>query len=140
MFEDTSGAECDYAVKWERWKFANHDWLCESVIRALKNDYLNRINDRVELKIPGAVKEYKSIDTVIEENDAINYTDKFLNTLELSGIPPHKLLLKSGSPVLLRNPNKRKLCNETRLSVKKMLLNVIEEDIINPVHVKEKRC
>ncbi|GFY06095.1 ATP-dependent DNA helicase [Trichonephila clavipes] len=110
----------------------NHDWLCESVIRVPKNDDLNRINDRVELKIPGAVTEYKSIDTVTDENDATNYTDKFLNALEISGIPQHKLLLKTESPILLlRNLNKQKLCNITRLSVKKMMPNVIEEAIIN---------
>ncbi|GFY06092.1 ATP-dependent DNA helicase [Trichonephila clavipes] len=119
----------------------NHDWLCESVIRVPKNDDLNRINDRVELKIPGAVTEYKSIDTVTEENYAINYTDKFLNALEISGIPQHKLLLKTESPILLlRNLNKQKQCNITRLSVKKMMPNVIEEAIINTLNVKERMC
>ncbi|GFV57450.1 ATP-dependent DNA helicase [Trichonephila clavipes] len=59
--------------------FRNHDWLCECVILAPKNDDVNRINNRIQLKIPGAVTEYKSIAIVMEENGAVNYPVEFLN-------------------------------------------------------------
>ena len=47
---------------------------------------------------------------------------EFLDSLELSGLPPHKLHLKVGAMVmLLRNLNvKHGLLNGTRLIVKKM--------------------
>ncbi|XP_044597781.1 uncharacterized protein LOC123274285, partial [Cotesia glomerata] len=111
--------------------FKNHDWLCERAILAPKNDDVNKINDRIQLKIPGTFTEYKSIDTVTEENDAINYPVEFLNSLEPPGMPSHKLTLKIGSPILLlRNLNTPKLCNGTRLSIKKLMPNVIEATII----------
>lgn len=112
--------------------FRNHDWLCERAILAPKNDDVNRINNKIQLKIPGAITKYKSIDTVVEEDEAVNYPVEFLNSLEPSGLPSHILTLKVGSPILLlRNLNTPKLCNGTRLSVKKLMPNVIEATIIN---------
>jgi hypothetical protein len=78
--------------------FKNHDWLCERAILAPKNENVNRINNKIQLKIPGAVTEYKSIDTVIEERQAVNYPGEFLNSLEPPGMPPHILKLEVGSP------------------------------------------
>ncbi|GFY80137.1 ATP-dependent DNA helicase [Trichonephila inaurata madagascariensis] len=31
----------------------NHDWLCECAILVQKNNDVNRINDKIQLKIPG---------------------------------------------------------------------------------------
>ncbi|GFV41447.1 ATP-dependent DNA helicase [Trichonephila clavipes] len=46
-------------------------------------------------------------------------------------MPPHVLTLKIGVPViLLRNINPPRLCDGTRLSVKKMMNNVIEATIL----------
>ena len=109
-----------------------HDWLCERAILAPKNDDVNRINHKIQLKIPGAVTQYKSIDTVTEEDQAVNYPVEFLKSLEPPGMPPHVLTLKVGSPILLlRNLNTPKLCNGTRLSVKNLMPNVIEATIIS---------
>lgn len=48
---------------------------------------------------------------------------KFLNSLDSPGMPPHKLELKIGSPVLLlRNIDTQRLCNGTRLCVKQYML------------------
>ncbi|GFX12708.1 ATP-dependent DNA helicase [Trichonephila clavipes] len=46
-------------------------------------------------------------------DDTTSYPVEFLNSLELSGVPSHKLELKVGVPVLLmRNLDAPKLCNE----------------------------
>lgn len=112
--------------------YRNLNWLCERAILAPKNDYVNRINDRIQLHIPGVPMKYKSVDTVIDEGQAVNYPIEFLNSLEPPGMPPHILTLKIGSTImLLRNLNPPKMCNGTRLVVKKLLPNVIEATIIN---------
>jgi ATP-dependent DNA helicase PIF1 len=52
--------------------------------------------------------------------------------LDLPGKSPHNLQLKIGSPViLLRNLNPPRLCNGTRLVIKKLIKHVIEAIILN---------
>ena len=68
----------------------------------------------------------------MNQDEVVNYPTEFLNSLDLPGLPPHILTLKIGVPiVLLRNINPPRLCNGTRLSVKKMMNNIIEATILN---------
>lgn len=52
----------------------------------------------------------KSIDTVVDENEAVHFLTEFLNLLYLPGLPPYTLKVRIGAPWL---------CNEMRLVVKK---------------------
>ena len=100
--------------------YNNNKWLSERAILAPKNIDVHEINNIVLTKIRDQAVLYKSVDTVLEPNEAINYPSEFLNSIDLSGIPPHVLQLKIGVPIiLLRNINPPKLCNGTRLAVKK---------------------
>lgn len=82
-------------------------------------------------KIPGQEITYKSIDTIIDTNEAVHYPTEFLNSLNPSGMPPHVLLLKIGTPIiLLRNLDAPRLCNGTRLCIKFLRRNVIEATIL----------
>lgn len=111
--------------------FENYQWLTERAILAPKNECVNIINTRILQKLPGAVKSYVSIDTVVDINNAVHYPTEFLNSLEPPGMPPHNLTLKIGSSImLLRNLDAPKLCNGTRLMVKTLLPNVIEAVIL----------
>lgn len=112
--------------------YSHRIWLSERAILAPKNTAVRDINLKILDMIPGEPRIYKSIDTVNVEEQVVNYPVEFLNSLEPSGIPSHKLLLKLGAPImLLRNLDPPKLCNGTRLAIKNMLNNIIEATIIS---------
>jgi len=60
-------------------------------------------------------------------------TPEFLNTLTTSGLPNHKIKLKTGTPImLLRNIDQSEsLCNGTRLIVTRLANHVIEAKVIS---------
>ncbi len=63
---------------------------------------------------------FLSADSVLDDTDAFLYPTEFLNTILPSGLPPHKLKLKIGAPImLLRNMNGSKgQVNGTRMVVR----------------------
>lgn len=75
-------------------------------------------------------RTYLSTDWATDANDAASYPTELLNEQTL-GLPPHKLTLKKGFPVmLLRNMSSQQgLCNGTRLIVKEMYRHVLECEI-----------
>lgn len=108
--------------------------LAKRVILCTTNDACKQVNDQVLPLIPGKARTYYSIDTVDnnEPKPAVAYPDEFLHTLEASGLPPHKLLLKEDVPVLLlRNLNvSQGLTNGTRLLVKSMKPTVLACELL----------
>lgn len=112
-------------------QYKNHTWLSERAILAAKNKDVNDLNVTIQNVIAGQLVSYKSVDTVMNQDDVVNYPTEFLNSLELPGLPPHNLQLKVGSVIImLRNINQPRLCNGTRLAVKKLMGNVIEATIL----------
>ena len=61
--------------------------------------------DKVNLEhlqtMPGTAELFKSIDTVKDEEQAINYPTEFLNSQDLPGIPKRNLILNKGAPIML---------------------------------------
>ncbi|XP_050053481.1 ATP-dependent DNA helicase PIF1-like [Aphis gossypii] len=111
--------------------YRNHDWLSERAILAAKNIDVNELNFKIQEQITGELMIYKSVDSATNQDDVVNYPPEFLNSLDLPGLPPHNLQLKVGSVVImLRNINQPRLCNGTRLAIKKLLNNVIEATIL----------
>jgi ATP-dependent DNA helicase PIF1 len=85
---------------------------------APRNKEVYLINAMVLSYFPGVQVDFLSANFV-EDTEAVNtYPSEFLNTLEVSGMPSHKLLLKIGAPVMLRNLDPSTgLCNGTCLIV-----------------------
>jgi ATP-dependent DNA helicase PIF1 len=69
-------------------------------------------------------------------------TTEFLNSLNVSGLPPHELKLREGVPIiLLRNLNPRKgLCNGTRLKVVQLLNNILIAQVISGPAAGKRVC
>ncbi|XP_029657310.1 uncharacterized protein LOC115231390 [Octopus sinensis] len=106
------------------------NWLCQRAILAPKNVAVSAINNSLLLRLPGDVTVYKSVDTIPNQDEVVDYLTEFLNSLEPSDVPPHILTPKVGSPVMLiRNLNPPMSSNGTRL-ITKLLPNVIEATIM----------
>ena len=109
----------------------SHAVLCPT------NKSTSAVNDQVLQSLPGTEMTYLSADSVIPNpastiNEVEAYPVEYLNTLSGSGIPPHKLTLKVGCPViLLRHIDpKRGLTNGTRLQVVAMHRHFIDAKVL----------
>jgi ATP-dependent DNA helicase PIF1 len=82
--------------------------------------------------LPGAQVNFLSVDSAKDIEVANTYPSEFLNTLEVSGTPSHKLPLKIGALVmLLRNLDPSTgLCNGTRMIVRRFTMRIVEAEII----------
>ena len=100
-------------------------------ILATKNDVVDEINSLIMSKITEESQTFISADSVVENESAHLYPIEFLNTLNISGIPPHRLTLKRNCRVILmRNINPSiGLCNGTRLKIINLNRRVITADI-----------
>uniref|UniRef100_A0A7N0UU60 ATP-dependent DNA helicase n=1 Tax=Kalanchoe fedtschenkoi TaxID=63787 RepID=A0A7N0UU60_KALFE len=107
-------------------------YFSHRAILAARNDNVAEINTDVLNKIPREVHEFLSADKVDDEEGANLLPTEFLNRLDVNGWPPHKLLLKVGTPImLLRNLDPANgLCNGTRLIVRRCSARVIEAEVL----------
>ncbi|XP_022019988.1 ATP-dependent DNA helicase PIF1-like [Helianthus annuus] len=111
------------------------DYIISRAILTTKNDSVDEINDKMIDMFQGEEKVYYSFDEA--EDDHHNYyPTEFLNSLTVSGLPPHKLRLKIGCPIiLLRNIDpSHGLCNGTRLICRGFQRNVIDAEIVVGQH------
>jgi len=87
---------------------SNMDYFQNRTILAPKNSIVDRINEYVLDLLPGEERIYLSYDSPLSNKtgaDAVDdvHTSEFINTIVASGLPNHKLRLKVGVPVMLRN-------------------------------------
>ncbi|KAG5562253.1 hypothetical protein RHGRI_005099 [Rhododendron griersonianum] len=112
-------------------------FLTERTILSARNDDVSGINIAVLNAFPGDVTSYFAADKMSNDDEhdrniTNRYPPEFLNSLNPSGLPPFKLDLKIGCPImLLRNiAPKAGLCNGTRLMVVRCGARVIEAQIL----------
>jgi hypothetical protein len=113
---------------------SNPKALTTTVILTPTNDTSLEVNNNVLKKLPGQQRVYLSTDAAIcdDEEEANNYPVEFLNSITPSGMPPHKLILKTGAIVmLLRNLDIQKgLCNGTRMIIHRLHDRVLDAEVI----------
>jgi ATP-dependent DNA helicase PIF1 len=120
-------------------------FLRERAIISPKNDTIDEINNHVLSLVLGNEKVFLSSDTLAESSKAngnldLLYPVEFLNSLQFKGIPPHKLVLKVGSLImLLHNLNQSAgLCNGTHLITTQLGDMILEAQIISGSHIGNK--
>jgi hypothetical protein len=123
----------------------NPNFFRDRAILAPKNNIVDTINGYILDSIPGEEKTYLSYDSPCSSNSNVDmpddvHTPEFLNTINSSGLPRHKLRLKVGVPIMLmRNMNQSLgLCNGTRLIVTKLGTYVIEGKVMSGNNIGEK--
>ncbi|GFR87821.1 ATP-dependent DNA helicase PIF1 [Elysia marginata] len=95
--------------------YENHTWLMQRAILAPHNDSVSQINKFLAEKLPTQTHTYIAINSVVDEEQAVQFPVEFLNSIEVSGLPPHVLDIKCGmSVVLLRSIKPPELMNGTR--------------------------
>jgi ATP-dependent DNA helicase PIF1 len=111
------------------------EYITSRAILTTRNEHVDEINNQILDNFAGHENIYHSFDSA--EGDAQHlYPPEFLNSLTVSGLPPHELRLKQGCPIiLLRNIDPSNgLCNGTRLICKNLLPNVIDAEIATGDH------
>ena len=117
-----------------RTRYTDDRWLCNRAILCSTNSGCNYVNMKLAEQIPTEEKEYVGMDGMVDLTESVNYAVEYLNTLEPSGMPPHKLMLKKGMPVMLiRNVAPPRLVNGTRLKVKRLFDDMIDATILTGV-------
>ena len=107
-------------------RFNDASWVGKRAIISPSNMEVAEVNSAVLQRLPGDEVLLKSIDTT--EEGGADYPPEFLNTCELSGMPPHSLALKPGCLViLLRNVDQGAgHCNGTKYVVVNIKPHVLE--------------
>ncbi|XP_071740770.1 uncharacterized protein [Rutidosis leptorrhynchoides] len=127
----------DFPVRQE-----DEDYLQERAILTPRNDDADANNKHIFKQLQGATMTYKSSDEICKGStdnmeQQQTYPVEYLNKLNFPGVPPHKLKLKIGQPVmLLRNlcPSAG-LCNGTRLILTDFQKFVLQARIITGSHI-----
>ncbi|XP_071704160.1 uncharacterized protein [Rutidosis leptorrhynchoides] len=120
----------------------DEEYLCERAILTPRNDDAHAINKHMFKKLNGVGMTFKSSDEICKgstDNIEQHYTYpvEFLNKLNFPGVPPHKLKLKIGQPImLLRNLGPSGgMCNGTRLIITDFQQFVLHDRIITGSHI-----
>jgi ATP-dependent DNA helicase PIF1 len=128
----------------------NAMYLMQTNILTPKNTDIDEVNNAILESLSEELHTYLSANSLTPTEEGASvvagvsmdslYLVEFLNTLQFSDIANHKFELKVGLPILLLcNLNQSiRLCNGTRLTVKRLGQRVIEAEIITRNNVDKR--
>jgi ATP-dependent DNA helicase PIF1 len=110
--------------------------LASRCILTPKNGTVDDVNEMIMDIFGGEERTYLSADSAEDAGDNTEYAAEFPHTLNPSGMPPHKLRLMIGTPIiLLRNLNAQEgMANGTRLIVERLMHRCLQARIMNGSH------
>ena len=82
-------------------RYTDRYFVSHRAILTPLNANVDKLNEDIMAMFPGEGKTYLSADSVADEDMANTYPTDFLNSITLSGMPPHSMTLKVGAPVML---------------------------------------
>ncbi|OWZ11278.1 LOW QUALITY PROTEIN: Helitron helicase [Phytophthora megakarya] len=100
-------------------EIATNEYFTNRAILTTTNAVIHKINAVAADRLPDEAREYLSTDSVEDDVNGDFFEPVVLHAVNLNGIPPHKLMLKKGIPIMMmRNltPDLG-LCNGTRLRI-----------------------
>jgi ATP-dependent DNA helicase PIF1 len=121
---------------------SRNEHIIQRAILILLNEDVDSINtaimNRFDLATPDETPTqrhmYHIADSVVQGEQRGVFPTEFLNSLNMSGVPPHTLTLQEGCPVILLRNMPSGLANGTRLIVVKLMQHIIDAEIaIGPV-------
>ncbi|GFO17469.1 hypothetical protein PoB_004397400 [Plakobranchus ocellatus] len=102
------------------------EWLAERAILAPLNDRVASINKQMIEMMPGNSTTFMSIDSTLVEEETVHYPIEFLNSVDVAGLPSHRLTIKIGMPVkIMRSLTPPRIMNGTRCIVTKISQNTV---------------
>ncbi|KAF0303442.1 hypothetical protein FJT64_024559 [Amphibalanus amphitrite] len=114
--------------------YVDTEWLHQRAILTPRNSDVDKVNQVLMEMLPGATAEYRSIDSMTDP-EAVPMPTEVLNSLELSGLPSHRLTLKVGPPVILmRNIDAPRTVNGTLCTVSRLHANVLELRVVGELY------
>ncbi|XP_052116577.1 uncharacterized protein LOC107485087 [Arachis duranensis] len=109
------------------------NYFKDRAILAQTLDCVTDVNNKMTAELPRHERDYLSSDFVCAEEENMEFeldafSPEILNGINYSGLPPHKLIVKVGAPVMLlwNIDQTNSLCNRTRMQVRRMGNHVIE--------------
>ncbi|XP_073017964.1 uncharacterized protein [Primulina eburnea] len=109
--------------------FQSADYMTNRALLASKNEYIDKLNDKIIQSFPGKNRTFTRFDEAFDDTQNF-YPPEFLNSLTPNGMPPHRLVLKNNCTImLLRNIDPSDgLCNGTRMACRGFQDNVIHAE------------
>ena len=125
------------------------DWLVSRAVIVPTNDDAQEVNDILMKKLSGEEMVYKSADSLLnkkknqggeakdpEISDDLKFPPEYLNSITTPSMPPHRLVLKPGAPIMLmRNLDPQNgHVNGARYVVKSMYKHIIHAEVATGTH------
>jgi ATP-dependent DNA helicase PIF1 len=129
---------CQFVFPHLSTKYKDWQWLASRAIICATNSEVDEINNQMLKNFPGEEHVYRSADSVQE--NAHQYPLEFINRLTPPGMPPHRLLLKKNSCImLLRNLDSANgHTNGTRYIINSLQQHLIEATVASGPHAGNK--
>jgi ATP-dependent DNA helicase PIF1 len=114
-----------------------HSHIIQRAILTPLNEDVDNINTTIMNQFdlttpdspPAQRRTYHSADSVVQGKQRGVYPTEFLNSLSMSGVPPHTLILQESCPMILLQNMPGGLANGTRLIVVKLMQHIIDAEI-----------